>query len=322
MKIKILLLIVLLIPVRTTDVYVFHSKTCGVCIDMLDFLNGISAKYPNVVIHAYDISEEESIALYDRFIEAYNLDVREHPVPAVFIGKDCFRGYSVTTRQLIEKKLEGCVTSGCFIGVSQDTPTIVIIDSTPTPSASGVLLLLFLVVGGIFCCLNPLSSEAVSKTGAKSFFLGYFVTSFLLCLALYNVIFVLNGFIPTQIVVLAVAVLSSVLSFLSVKTGVPHSVENVVNQLMRDRSKSSLFSAGIGACLFSLIYNAGIYCAAMHTLSSVSLSLVERLSYTALFAGVLLMVLTALYTAQTKSRAFAVTAAIGNLAVVLLSWWV
>ena len=258
--------VVAAIPVQRIDVVIFHTETCPACTQLVEFLNSLSENYPTMIIQTYDIREEENKVLYDLFKQVYDLDIKGHPVPMVFIGNDSFRGYTATNLKLIEQKMDGCMKSGgCTIALTVERDCIVIKDLTPTPELSvAEFLLPFLVVAGVFSCLNPYNSEVVSKLKTKKslFLAAYFVTSLLLCFALINVVFVVDTVVFLRIPLVVIAVGMGILSIVSVKVKIlkiPESFRNAMDQLIADSSGFSLFSLGIGACILSLVYNAGIY---------------------------------------------------------------
>jgi len=285
------------IPTMRIDVFVFHAEACGACAGINDFLEEASEKYPTMVVHKFDVSKDETLELYDLFKDVYGINMKEYPVPLVFIGHDYFIGYSATNLRLMEMKLDVCMKEGCTIALPPANDVIVIIDSTPTPKLPvSKFLIPFLVIAGVFCCITPYNAGVVPQLKSwKSalFFCAYFVTSLLLCFALMNVVFLAETvvFLRTPLVVLAVVL--GALSLVSVKIKilkVPESFKNAMDKLIEDQGEFSISSLGIGACLISLMYTGGIYFLVVYRM--LYLTLMERLLNFMLFNAVLLIVFT------------------------------
>lgn len=316
------------IPTKRIDVVVFHADTCGACRMMADFLDDISQEYPTMVVKVYDVKTEEGKKVYDLFKEVYELDISKYPVPIVFIGKDYFRGFSHLTTKMMEEKLKGCYRRGCTIGITQEQDLIIIMDSTPTPQMSVARILIpFVIAAGVFSCLNPYTAEIVPqvKTWKSSlFFAAYFATSFLLCSALFNIIYLLDAYVYLRLPFVALAVLLGVLSVISVKVNllrVPASFRNSMDQLIYDHSGLSLFSLGIGTCLLSLIYTCGMYLLVIYKMLFYSLT--DRLMHFALFnVGLTLFLLVFYVKKPEKNNVFFITVGIGSCIIGILYWMV
>jgi hypothetical protein len=326
---KILLLLVLVIPFMVIptmqiDVYVFHSGACGSCVPMTEFLEEAAEKYPSMVLHLYDITEEENKNLYDLFVEVYNLDVKGYPTPLVFIGKDHFIGYDAPNKTLIGLKLDNCLKEGCTISLTQEKDCIVIIDSTPTPELPVAKFLIpFLVIAAIFCCLNPYTAKMIpTRTGgAALFFVAYFATSLLLCCALANAVSLAEMVIFLRTPLAVVAVLVGVLSMISVKMKIlriPESFQNAMDKMAAETSGFSLFSLGIGVCLLSLVYTCGIYLLVVYRMMFFNLA--ERLLNFAIFNICLIMVMVFMYFLEPERRTiFYIVVGIGSITLGVLS---
>ena len=312
------------IPTKRIDVFVFSSKTCGSCREMSHFLDDLYMKYPTMVIQEFDISEQETKVLYDLFKQVYTLDMRGHPVPMVFIGKDAFQGYGPDIRELLEKKVAGCFRAeGCSIALTVEKDCIVIIDHTPTPELSGIPFLIpFLVLAGIICLLNPFNAEIVSKVKRNiSFLAGYSVTSFVLCFALSTVVFFVSRFTSFYLfVVIAIGLgVLTVVSAIIPVLKVPQSIRTALNELISDNTGFSFFSLGIGTCLASLVYTAGIYLLVVYTVFSFSLE--KQLQYFGLFNGVILCVFVLVYTLMAKGKPAVYYSAAGVGSIGLALFW-
>lgn len=321
-----IILPVIAIPTKRIDVYVFSSKTCGACREMSHFLEELYIQYPTMVIQEFDISEQETKVLYDLFKQVYTLDMRGHPVPMVFIGKDSFQGYGPGIRELLEKKVAGCFRAeGCSIALTVERDCIVIIDHTPTPELSGVSFLIpFLVVAGVVCCLNPFNAEIVSKVTRRNvFFLaGYGITSFVLCFALSTVIFFVSVYMSLPVPFAVIAIVLGALSVVSVVIPVlkvPQFICTALDELISDNTGFSFFSLGIGTCLSSLVYTAGVYLLVVYTISSFSLE--KQLQYFGIFNAVVVGVFVLVYTAMAKGRKSVYYSVVGVGSIGLAVFW-
>lgn len=317
------------IPTKRIDVYVFSSETCGACREMSAFLEELYKQYPTMVIQQYDIKEEENKALYDLFKEAYTLDMRGHPVPIVFVGKDSFQGYGPGVRELLEKKVAGCFKAeGCSIALTVERDCIVIVDHTPTPELSGFSFLLpFLVLAGVFCCLNPYNVKIVSQIRKRNFpfLLGYVVTSLVLCFALSTVLLVVGVLLSLPVPLVVIAVVIGVFSVVSVVypvLNVPQSVRTALSNLIADNTGFSFFAAGIGACLASLVYTAGLYLLVVYNVFSLSLE--EQLLNFGIFNAVLISVFTLVYRmmAERNEKVYYSIVGIGSIGLAVFFWLV
>ncbi|MBU7014779.1 MAG: hypothetical protein HXS52_05485 [Theionarchaea archaeon] len=313
------------IPTKFIDVFIFESEYCGGCSSMNEFLQELSLEYPTMVIHRYEISEEESKKLYDLFKQVYNLDFKGYSTPMVFIGKDHFGGYGPTSHQLIRKKIETCSESGCNIALCEHRDCIVVYDHTATPQVSGKTFLLpFLMIAGLISGLTPLNSHIVSRVKGKGvpFFGAYIITSLIFCTALSTVVFLANMIVPLEFPLAVVAV---ALGVLSLGTGVvsrlpvPSKIRTALDDLTAEGDGISLFFAGVGSCLASLAFSLGIYLLAVFNI--LSLGFVHRIAYLAAFngaAGVTLMVMYAV--GSEKRSVYHGLIGIGSIALGAVFW--
>jgi hypothetical protein len=86
--------------VHPVDVYYFWGEGCPVCADQRVFLNGLSERYPEVTVHAFEVwNDAESRSLLEAFAAAFSRPVTG--VPVTFIGDDAWVGFSqVAGRQM------------------------------------------------------------------------------------------------------------------------------------------------------------------------------------------------------------------------------
>jgi thiol-disulfide isomerase/thioredoxin len=313
------------IPTKFIDVFVFESQYCGGCSSMNEFLQELSMEYPAMVIHRYEISDEENKRIYDLFKEVYDLDFKGYSTPMVFIGKDHFGGYGPTSRQLIRKKIEVCSEGGCNIALCEHRDCIVVYDHTETPEVSGrTFLLPFLVIAGAISALTPLNSSVLSRVKGKGvpFFGAYMLTSFIFCMALSTVVFLANAMMPLELPLAVVAVAMGILSLaagLVNRLPVPSKILTALDDLTGEGDGVSLFFAGVGGCLASLAFSLGIYLLAVFNI--LSLDSVQRIVYLVAFNGMAGITLIILYWVGSDRRSvYYGLAGIGSIALGVVFW--
>lgn len=292
---------------------------------MNEFLQELSMEYPAMVIHRYEISDEENKKIYDLFKEVYDLDFKGYSTPMVFIGKDHFGGYGPTSHQLIRKKIETCSEGGCNIALCEHRDCIVVYDHTETPEVSGrTFLLPFLVIAGVISVLTPLNSSVLSRVKGKGvpFFGAYVLTSFIFCMALSTVVFLANVMMPLELPLAVVAVAMGILSLaagLFDKLPVPSKILTALDDLTAEGDGVSLFFAGVGGCLASLAFSLGIYLLAVFNI--LSLDSVQRILYLVVFNGVAGIALIVLYWVGSDRRSvYYGLAGIGSIALGVVFW--
>ncbi|MBU7024638.1 MAG: hypothetical protein HXS40_10775 [Theionarchaea archaeon] len=313
------------IPTKFIDVFVFESQYCGGCSSMNEFLQELSMEYPTMVIHRYEISDEENKSIYDLFKEVYNLDFKGYSTPMVFIGKDHFGGYGPTSHQLIRKKIEACSEGGCNIALCEHRDCIVVYDHTETPEVSGKTFLLpFLVIAGVIAGLTPLNSSVLSRVKGKGvpFFGAYILTSFIFCMALSTVVFLANVMMPLELPLALVAVAIGILTLVAGlfdKLPVPSKILTALDDLTAEGDGVSLFFAGVGASLASLAFSLGIYLLAVFNI--LSLDSIQRILYLVVFNGVAGVAVIVLYGAGSHRRSvYYGLAGIGSIALGVVFW--
>jgi glutaredoxin len=96
------------------DLYFFWSKTCPFCITQKDFLESIQGDYPQLNVHAYEVSEsEENYLLWLAISQAYGIE-NPQGVPMTFISDRHFVGFAVDPiGHEIIRIIEGCLESVC-----------------------------------------------------------------------------------------------------------------------------------------------------------------------------------------------------------------
>ncbi len=118
MKSNILFLItiaLILMPFAVADnevsLYLFFGKTCPHCRAERQFLDSIEDKYPNLVIHEFEVSKKENIILWQKMCDL--CQVQPFGVPMTFIGEEHFTGYSEPIGIQIEDAINKCIKTEC-----------------------------------------------------------------------------------------------------------------------------------------------------------------------------------------------------------------
>ncbi len=86
--------------VHPVDVYYFWGDGCPVCAEQRVFLTGLTERYPDVTVHAFEVwNDAENRSLLEAFSSAYSRPVTG--VPVTFIGDDAWVGFNaVAGRQM------------------------------------------------------------------------------------------------------------------------------------------------------------------------------------------------------------------------------
>lgn len=74
------------------NIYLIHSNNCSHCKEELEFLELVEAKYKNVKIYKYEISENTSQEIIKKIETIYNVKVNS--IPFIIIGNTYYKGYS------------------------------------------------------------------------------------------------------------------------------------------------------------------------------------------------------------------------------------
>ncbi len=100
---------------QPVDLYFFHGQGCPVCAQTQIFLGQLSAKYSELKIRDFEVFyNQANKGLYLNLGQAYNLDLKEIPVPVILIGERSFVGYNSAIASNIEQTVIKCVSRGCI----------------------------------------------------------------------------------------------------------------------------------------------------------------------------------------------------------------
>ena len=93
------------------DLYLFYGKTCPHCRAEAQFLNSIQDNYPELVIHDFEVSNNENVLLWIQMCEAYG--IKPGGVPTTFIGDEHITGFASHIKSELEDKIKECSQEGC-----------------------------------------------------------------------------------------------------------------------------------------------------------------------------------------------------------------
>lgn len=106
-------------------IYFFWGDGCPHCAKAEPFLEGLTQKYPNVEVRAYEVwYEERNQALFKLMAAAYGFEPTA--VPTIFIGDRHWVGYAEQMAPEIEAAVAACAAQGCRdagLGVIPGIPT-------------------------------------------------------------------------------------------------------------------------------------------------------------------------------------------------------
>ncbi len=100
---------------QPVDLYFFWGEGCSFSAEARVFLGKLSAKYPELKIRNFEIFYNQANKnVYFSLGQAYNLDLKEIPVPVILIGEKSFIGYNSAIATNIEQTVIKCLGKGCI----------------------------------------------------------------------------------------------------------------------------------------------------------------------------------------------------------------
>jgi len=97
---------------KTVDLMLFYGQGCPHCGAEEAWLEEIELKYPNLVVHRYEVySNKENRQLFQRLSEAHGVEVGE--VPTTFINGHVITGFSDRLAESIEQAITYCTDNDC-----------------------------------------------------------------------------------------------------------------------------------------------------------------------------------------------------------------
>ncbi len=112
----ILLALALAVPVtaQTTDpsIIVFYEEGCPSCVELEDFLAGMTIDTPEGFTVRHEIHEPGTMELLAKLSRAYDIEV-PLTVPVAFVGEDVVIGMGRTQEFALRNAVGDCVSFGC-----------------------------------------------------------------------------------------------------------------------------------------------------------------------------------------------------------------
>lgn len=100
--------------INTIDLHMFYGQGCAHCSRLQVFLDSIIDKYPTLVIHKYDVyNNDNAVALFQQMSDEYNTAI--DGIPTVFINNKVIVGFSNKIGDSIENEIKEFVTSNKII---------------------------------------------------------------------------------------------------------------------------------------------------------------------------------------------------------------
>jgi len=100
---------------QPVDLYIFRGEGCPFSAQAQIFLGKLSAKYSELKIKDFEIYYNQANKdAYFSLGQAYNLDLREIPVPVILVGEKSFVGYNSSANSNIEQAVVKCLGKGCI----------------------------------------------------------------------------------------------------------------------------------------------------------------------------------------------------------------
>jgi thiol-disulfide isomerase/thioredoxin len=96
-------------------IYLFWGDGCPHCAAAKPFLEGLTKRYPNVELRAYEVwYVPDNQKYFTDMATAYGFEA--HYVPTIFVGARYWEGYSDQISQEIEDAVKACSATGCKDG--------------------------------------------------------------------------------------------------------------------------------------------------------------------------------------------------------------
>ncbi|MBW2995082.1 hypothetical protein KY312_01915, partial [Candidatus Woesearchaeota archaeon] len=147
MKRTIILLVTFLLLVNfaaaqnTINLHAFYGQGCPHCGGLLDFLDGIKDKYPNLNIQEHEVyfNDEERL-LFEQMSASFGTEIGG--VPTVFIDDKVIVGFNNAIGESIENEIKRCEKIDCgdpLNKVASNETLLVTGDSSPSEHPEGTL---------------------------------------------------------------------------------------------------------------------------------------------------------------------------------------
>jgi len=97
---------------QPVDLAFFYGRGCPHCAAMMQFLQTMEAKYPQLRVRQYEVYfDDDNARLFERVADAYHFEITG--VPTIFLGDDAITGFSEDAEPELASKIEQCIIQGC-----------------------------------------------------------------------------------------------------------------------------------------------------------------------------------------------------------------
>jgi thiol-disulfide isomerase/thioredoxin len=286
------------------SVYYFYSADCPHCQEFMPVIEALEAKYPEVVVHKFEIAYNETNAeLLNAFVRTYNPPVVD--IPAAFIGNTSLMGYELT-QETLEREIVRCLQNGCpdpmsFIAGSGEEP------HTPVLA---VLIGTALIEGinpcGIAVLIVLLASLLLVRTKRRVFIVGLafiiavFGTHLIVGLGILK-FYLLSGVAPLmRAIVIALVIPAGIINILDFWRGrstlaIPAALKPYLGKLARCASVPGAVLLGILATLAGLPCTGPLYLTMLELIADSPAQPWYLLLYNLLYAVPLVVILLIIY---------------------------
>jgi len=137
---------------QPVDLYLFRGEECPVCTQTQIFLGQLATKYSELKIRDFEVFYNQTNRdAYLSLGRAYNLDLREIPVPVILIGEKSFIGYDSVIASNIEQTIIKCLSKGCVSPIEKlETPILEIPEEKTSKNLIFWLIPLLIILVLIF----------------------------------------------------------------------------------------------------------------------------------------------------------------------------
>jgi len=95
------------------ELYLFYGQTCPVCAETQAFLGKLTKKYP-LEIKSFEVFfQKNNRDLYFLLGDAFGENLKDIPVPVIFIGEKSFNGFNSVIATQIEQNIIKCSSQLC-----------------------------------------------------------------------------------------------------------------------------------------------------------------------------------------------------------------
>jgi len=95
------------------ELYLFYGQTCPVCAETQAFLGKLAKKYPMEIKFFEIFYQKNNRDLYFLLGEAFGENLKDIPVPVIFIGEKSFNGFNSVIATQIEQNIIKCSSQIC-----------------------------------------------------------------------------------------------------------------------------------------------------------------------------------------------------------------